>query len=148
MRKNIFQAPAMWQAVHKELYLKVSYFSKKKMHWIFWLSNSHFSCVWNLFFPFGVYVQWISVLMMDHLMPGTANDNNRKAKWYKKWDNWAQLNQTRGMLHCSAVYPSGDSTVHLPCRWRMKHVLHQVSSVDDSPPGLEDPPDSLTSGVV
>lgn len=52
------------------------------------------------------------------------------------------------MLHCSGVHPSGDNEGHMPHGWRMKDVLHQVSSKGNSTQGLKDPPASPTSGAV
>lgn len=68
--------------------------------------------LWNLFCLFWVFVQWISVLFMDHLMPRTANNSNGKAKQCNEWESWAQLHKIRRILHCSGVYPVRENTAH------------------------------------
>lgn len=85
-------------------------------------------------------------MFMDHWMPGTANNNNREQS--NVTNEKIVLLLTRRMLHCSGVYPLSENSEHVPHGWKMKYALCQVSSKDDSTQELEDPADSLTSGVV
>ena len=85
-------------------------------------------------------------MFMDHLMPGTANNDNKKQSNLTNEKTVLLLNLR--MLHCSGVYPSSENSAHVPHGWKMKYAPRQVSSKDDSTQELEDPIDSPTSGAV
>lgn len=94
--------------------------SHRKMHCMCWLSNSHFSCFEICFYLFQLDMRWISVLFMDHLMPGTANNNNNKKQSNITNEKTGVLLTLR-MLHCSCVYPPSENMAHVPMgrRWNM-----------------------------